>query len=208
MTDRTTPLTLHMHPLASYCWKVLLALYESDTPFRTVRVDGAPKENKAYAEMWPIAKMPLLQDGARVIPESSIIIEYLQAHHAGSAVLIPVDGDAAREVRLWDRFFDLYVHAPMQKFVPVRLLSKMEVRRDGVLEQVDGAIARQYQRYQVQHRMQHYGIFAGYSLAQHHFFRPVYGIYLYIKIVVDNVSCGGNKHCRYCQAGKVDRVKQ
>src|ERR1700749_4374556 len=121
MTDRTTPLTLHMHPLASYCWKVLLALYESDTPFRTVRVDGAPKENKAYAEMWPIAKMPLLQDGARVIPESSIIIEYLQAHHAGSAVLIPVDGDAAREVRLWDRFFDLYVHAPMQKFVSDRL---------------------------------------------------------------------------------------
>ena len=121
MTDRTTPLTLHMHPLASYCWKVLLALYESDTPFRTVRVDGAPKENKAYAEMWPIAKMPLLQDGARVIPESSIIIEYLQAHHAGSAVLIPVDGDAAREVRLWDRFFDLYVHAPMQKFVSDRM---------------------------------------------------------------------------------------
>jgi glutathione S-transferase len=26
-------LTLHMHPLASYCWKVLIALYENDTPF-------------------------------------------------------------------------------------------------------------------------------------------------------------------------------
>ena len=121
MTDRTTPLTLHMHPLASYCWKVLLALYESDTPFRTVRVDGAPKENKAYAEMWPIAKMPLLQDGARVIPESSIIIEYLQAHHAGSAVLIPVDGDAAREVRLWDRFFDLYIGLALGRVAGDRL---------------------------------------------------------------------------------------
>lgn len=134
MTDRTTPLTLHMHPLASYCWKVLLALYESETPFRAVRVDGAPKENKAYAEMWPIAKMPILQDGARVIPETSIIIEYLQMHHAGSAVLIPADGDAAREVRLWDRFFDLYVHTPMQKFVSDRMRPENSKDPVGVAE--------------------------------------------------------------------------
>ena len=26
-------LTLHFHPLASYCWKALIALYENDTPF-------------------------------------------------------------------------------------------------------------------------------------------------------------------------------
>jgi glutathione S-transferase len=114
-------LTLHMHPLASYCWKVLVALYEAETPFRPLLIDGAPKENAAYAELWPIAKMPLLQDGAVVVPETSIIIEYLQAHHPGPVVLIPADADGAREVRLWDRFFDLYVHAPMQKFVSDRL---------------------------------------------------------------------------------------
>jgi glutathione S-transferase len=56
-----------------------------------------------------------------VVPETSIIIEHLQAHHPGSIILIPADGDAAREVRLWDRFFDLYVHTPMQKFVLDRL---------------------------------------------------------------------------------------
>ena len=26
-------LTLHFHPLASFCWKALIALYENDTPF-------------------------------------------------------------------------------------------------------------------------------------------------------------------------------
>jgi glutathione S-transferase len=114
-------LTLHMHPLASYCWKVLLALYEAETPFQTVQIDGVPKDNQAYAELWPVAKMPLLQDGAVVIPETSIIIEYLQAHHPGSTILIPADADVAREVRLWDRFFDLYVHTPMQKFVSDRM---------------------------------------------------------------------------------------
>jgi glutathione S-transferase len=127
-------LTLHMHPLASYCWKVLIALYEAETPFQIVQIDGAPKDSAAYSELWPIAKMPLLQDGERVVPETSIIIEYLQAYHPGSAVLIPADGDAAREVRLWDRFFDLYVHAPMQKFVSDRLRPKGAKDAAGVEE--------------------------------------------------------------------------
>jgi glutathione S-transferase len=121
MPNDQPTLTLHMHPLASSCWKVLVALYESETPFRSVQIDGLPKDDKAYVKLWPIAKMPLLQDGALVVPETSIIIDYLQAHHPGSTILIPADADAAREVRLWDRFFDLYVHAPMQKFVSDRL---------------------------------------------------------------------------------------
>ncbi|MDB5595740.1 MAG: Glutathione S-transferase [Hyphomicrobiales bacterium] len=114
-------LTLHMHPLASYCWKVLVALYESETPFSSIQVDGAPKDNKAYADLWPLAKMPLLQDGEHVVPETSIIIDYLSARYPAAAILIPADRDAAREVRLWDRVFDLYFHTPMQKFVSDRL---------------------------------------------------------------------------------------
>jgi glutathione S-transferase len=121
MSTDTSALTLHMHPLASYCWKVLIALYEAETQFKAVQIDGLPKNDKAYAELWPIAKMPLLQDGERVVPETSIIIDYLQTHHKGAVTLIPVDSDAAREVRLWDRFFDLYVHASMQKFVTDRM---------------------------------------------------------------------------------------
>src|SRR6185437_5241260 len=55
-------------------------------------------------------------------PERSIIIDYLQARrYLGSTILIPADADAGREVRLWDRFFDLYVHTPMQKFVSDRM---------------------------------------------------------------------------------------
>ena len=121
MPNNQPTLSLHMHPLSSYCWKVLLALYEAGTPFHAVQINGLPKDNKAYVELWPIAKMPLLQDGEIVLPETSIIIEYLQAHHPGSAVLIPADADAARGVRLWDRFFDLYIHTPMQKFVSDRM---------------------------------------------------------------------------------------
>ena len=144
-------LILHMHPLAFYCWKVLIALYEADTPFRSVQVDGAPQENEAYRELWPIAKMPLLQDGEQFVPETSIIIDYLQSRHPGAIVLIPADEDAAREVRLWDRFFDLYVHTPMQKIVSDHL--RPEHARDpmGVEEAARDA----------RHRLCHAGAAAG-----------------------------------------------
>jgi glutathione S-transferase len=67
--------------------------------------------------------MPLLHDAARgdVVPEASIVIEYLQQHYPAPTSLIPVDSSSQLDVRLWDRFFDLYVHTPMQKLVNDRL---------------------------------------------------------------------------------------
>ncbi|MBA3731497.1 MAG: glutathione S-transferase family protein, partial [Gammaproteobacteria bacterium] len=58
---------------------------------------------------------------ARTIPESSIIIEYLDLHYVGNLRLVPVDRDLAWQTRLWDRFYDLYVDQPMQKVVTDRL---------------------------------------------------------------------------------------
>lgn len=120
-------LTLYFHPLASYCWKVLIALYESETPFSTRQIDLADAEERAELErLWPVAKFPVLRDDARrqVIPESTIIIEYLAVHYPGKARLLPADPDAARETRLRDRFYDNYVHDPMQRIVADRLRAK------------------------------------------------------------------------------------
>ncbi|WP_204316283.1 hypothetical protein, partial [Serratia marcescens] len=54
-------------------------------------------------------------------PETTIIIEYLQTFYPGRTVFIPEDADAALNVRLWDRFFDLYINDPMQRIVGDRL---------------------------------------------------------------------------------------
>jgi glutathione S-transferase len=113
-------LKLYSHPLASYCWKVLIALYENETPFEAVMINLAdPVAAAAFKRLWPIGKFPVLRDDAcdRTIPEASIIIEYLAEHHPGAVDLIPKDPDRARETRLRDRFYDLYVHEPMQKIV-------------------------------------------------------------------------------------------
>lgn len=117
-------LLLHYHPLSSYCHKVLVALYENEVPFTPQMVDlGDPGQRVEFLRLWPIGKFPVLQDAARdkTIPESSIIIEYLEQHHPGKRKLIPDDPTQARETRLLDRFFDLYVHEPMQKIVGDRL---------------------------------------------------------------------------------------
>ena len=117
-------LTLYYHPLASFCWKVLIALYENDTPFTPRPVNlGDPDERAALLKLWPIGKFPVLRDDAqdRTIPESSIIIEYLDNQYPGRTRFIPADAKAALQTRLRDRFYDLYVHLPMQKVVGDRL---------------------------------------------------------------------------------------
>jgi glutathione S-transferase len=117
-------LTLHFHPLASYCHKALIALYENETPFTPQVVDLMDDAVRAaFRELWPIGKMPVLRDDARdqTVPESSIVIEYLAQHHPGRVALVPADPDRAREARLWDRFFDFYVDDPMAKIVDDRL---------------------------------------------------------------------------------------
>ena len=110
-------LTLHMHPLSSYCHKVLIALYELEVPFEPGFLNlGDEAERAAFLKLWPIGKMPVLEDRAAgvVLPETSVIIDYLNRRFGGD--LIPADPDSALEVRLQDRFFDLYVHTPMGVF--------------------------------------------------------------------------------------------
>ncbi|MEQ1686019.1 MAG: glutathione S-transferase family protein [Burkholderiaceae bacterium] len=127
-----TTLALHYHPLSSYCQKLLIALDELGIEAEKRRLNlGDPAERSAFLALWPLGKMPLLIDRGRPIAETSIIIEHLQRHRAGPGrVLIPSDPDAALDVRLWDRLFDLYVMTPMQAFTADLL--RPEADRDAI----------------------------------------------------------------------------
>jgi glutathione S-transferase len=117
-------LTLYFHPLSSYCQKVLVALYENATPFAPRLIDLGNESSRAeLLALWPIGKFPVLRDDARdrTVAESTIIIEYLAQHYPGSVSLVPGDPDGALEVRLRDRFFDLYVNDVMAAIVADRL---------------------------------------------------------------------------------------
>ena len=111
-------LQLFAHPFSSYCWKVLIALGENATPFALRPLDPDHPENGAeWLRHWPLAKMPVLLDGERVVAEASVIIDYLQAAYPGPLRFVPEGALAAVEVRMLDRIFDLHVQGPMQQIV-------------------------------------------------------------------------------------------
>ena len=117
-------LTLYFHPLSSFCWKALIALYDARVPFEPKVVDlGDPEGRAAFQAIWPLAKFPVLRDEARnqTIPESSIVVEYLAQHYPSAAGLVPADADAGRQVRLLDRLIDSYIHLPFQGIVNERM---------------------------------------------------------------------------------------
>ena len=100
-------LVLHQHPFASYCQKVLIALYELGVPFESHLVEGA--EGRAeLARLWPMATIPVLRrrrpDPARVDDD----------HRVRRRL-----GRWCRDLqaRLWDRFVDKHISTPMQKIV-------------------------------------------------------------------------------------------
>lgn len=139
-------LTLYHHPLSSYCWKALIALYESGIDFEPRLVDlGKAEDRAALQALWPPCRFPVLHDSARdrVLPESTILIEYLTQHHAGAAGLLPAAADARLQVRLWDRICDNDLQGPLQKIVGDRLRNATERDPKGVAD-ARAALLRTY----------------------------------------------------------------
>lgn len=125
------------HPLASFCWKVSIALHESGADYVGHVVDlSDATQAAALRALWPIGKFPVLRDREhdRVVPESSIIIEYLDRLGPRPGALIPDDPLAALDARLWDRFFDSYLQLPLQKIVADTFRAEGRHDADGVAE--------------------------------------------------------------------------
>jgi glutathione S-transferase len=113
-------LTLYYHPLSSFCHKVLIALYEHGIEFEGRIIDlGNEADQAELRALCPLCKFPVIRDQThkRVLPESTVIIEYLDRVYPSQSRLIPDDWDTALDVRLWDRFFDHYVQGPLQQIV-------------------------------------------------------------------------------------------
>ena len=113
---------LHGHPFSSYTQKVLIALYENDTPFEFHVLDG-PAAFEELGKLWPIKLMPVLVDDGVPVIESSVIVEHIAPR------LVP-----SLKVRFLDRFFDNYVMTPMQKVVGDHLRAENERDAKGVAD--------------------------------------------------------------------------
>ena len=87
-------LSLCFHPLSSFCHKVLIALYENETPFAGQIVESRDAaQPAAFAALWRRERFRSC-DGRRIVPETTIIIEYFD-EHSGANLLLPEEPDAA-----------------------------------------------------------------------------------------------------------------
>lgn len=136
------PLELYAHPFSSYCQKVLVALWENGTPFTYHHLEHEGVDAERLA-LWPLGQFPVLVDDGRVVPESSIIIEYLGLNHPGPVRLLPADPEQALEVRLMDRFFDNHVMTVMQQPVNEALRAD-PTRQDEARAKAGGALDAAY----------------------------------------------------------------
>jgi len=89
-------LQVHGHPLSSYCQKVLIAFHENATPFEFSQIHWDDATSVAeFERLWPLKRMPVLQDGQVIVRESSIVSEYLALHHPGPVLPVSVSAGCA-----------------------------------------------------------------------------------------------------------------
>lgn len=112
-------LALYAHPFSSYCWKVLIALYEKGLDFELRSLDQAaePSNWERLKALWPTGQFPVLDDDGTALPETTIIIEHLDHRFPETPPMIPPDKVRALEVRLMDRVFDTQLEARFQAVV-------------------------------------------------------------------------------------------
>lgn len=106
---------LYYFPPSTYSQKVLIALEEKQVSFEREIVNLLDEKTRTeYREFYPLGKIPLLKrDDGWIIPESSIIIEFLETEYPQSSQLIPTDPILARQTRFMDRMNDLYLNDPV-----------------------------------------------------------------------------------------------
>lgn len=135
---------IYGHPLASFYWKALIALYEREVPFEFLMVDGDHPENlAAVGRLAPTGQFPVLVDGDHTVIESAAIIEYLDLHHGTAPPMVPADPRAAIEARQMDSVFDDYVIAPLTRMV-LNVLRDADKRDPQVVVEAKATLDKSY----------------------------------------------------------------
>lgn len=102
-------LKLHGFQVSNYANMVQLALLEKGIPFEYVHC--VPDQSPAFLAKSPRGKVPVLETPQGCINEASVILEYLEDAHPGTA-LLPADPQARAFVRSLMKEVELYVELP------------------------------------------------------------------------------------------------
>src|SRR5262249_16094741 len=88
-------ITLYDADRCPYCARARIVLAEKDVEYETVTIDLQDRPDWLY-EKNPLGKVPVLEEDAFILPESDVIMEYLEERYPEPA-LLPAD-PAARAI--------------------------------------------------------------------------------------------------------------
>jgi RNA polymerase-associated protein len=91
--------TLYDAPRCPYCARARIVLAEKGVDYETVVIDLSDRPAWIY-EKNPSGKVPVLEEGAWVLPESAVIMEYLEERYPEPR-LLPADPAERADARLW-----------------------------------------------------------------------------------------------------------
>lgn len=91
-----------------------------------------------YRRINPLGKIPALEVDGRVIPESAVICEYLEARYP-EPTLLGADAEETASIRLLARIADLYV---MNAMLPLFAQLNPKTRDEAVVRSVVEAVSR------------------------------------------------------------------
>ena len=94
-------LTLYDAARCPYCARVRIVLAEKEVSFETVEIDLESRPAWLY-EKNPVGRVPVLEEDGFVLPESRVIMEYLEESYPEPPLLPPEPAELAL-VRLWVR---------------------------------------------------------------------------------------------------------
>src|SRR6266545_6952776 len=97
-------LTLYDAARCPYCARVRILLAEKEILYETVEIDLENRPAWLY-EKNPLGKVPVLEEDGLVLPESAVIMEYLEERYPEPA-LLPADAAERALVRLRIERFD------------------------------------------------------------------------------------------------------
>jgi len=98
-------ITLYDAGRCPFCARVRIALAEKGVEYETVEIDLQNRPEWLY-EKNPIGKVPVLEEDTFVLPESEVIMEYLEERYPEPA-LLPADPAARARIRLVIQRFDV-----------------------------------------------------------------------------------------------------
>jgi glutathione S-transferase len=98
-------LTLYDADRCPYCARVRIVLAEKDIEYETVTIDLSDRPEWIF-EKNPLGKVPILEEDSFVLPESDVIMQYLEERYPEPS-LLPADPAARAQVRLAIHRFDV-----------------------------------------------------------------------------------------------------